>query len=407
MFFAASIGIAREWNDQVVHQIWFPLQNYRSYLYIGFGGLAWVTLLAHSGRMSVRTVSAQGLLLLLIATYAATLQMIHETAAQGALSYLFAGMTILPLLFVIPALIEEEEDCIRILRAIVIAFWVWMAALSLQVLAGFDKILIGLDKRFIGLTGNPQHAAALAAFVAIIAVGLFAAEQRRVWRIAYGATTAVGLILVLWAGSRTGLGMAAIGIAIVMIRRIGLAALFLPFAAVVGLIGLELIRASGTSNIERLASTTNTRAEPWAKLIGSAMESPFIGVGMQELGEIQATENSYLLAIASYGILMLALVVLLVLVSLFLVLKLYRIAPSLGRTGRSLVDLVAGFNAAYFAGAVLEGYILARVGTPLFLMLVMSGIAVRLSQLAREEVLEPHEYESDADYVEPGLLATE
>jgi len=397
MFFVSSIGVAREWNDDIVYQWLYPVQNYRSYIYIGLGGLAWVAVLANMPRMSLRSVPAQGVVLLVMAAYAAFLQMVHETAAEGAMSYVFAGMTMLPLLLALPAFIESEGDCYGLMRMLVVTFWVWLGAVCVQVVIGFDRIVVGMDQRFTGLTSNPQHAAALAAFIAIISVALVVVEQKRLLKLMFGATCAICLVLLLWAGSRTGLGMAAIGITIVLARRIGYAALLLPLGGIVMVIGLEIVKAVGAANVQRLASTQNTRAEPWAKLLASAAESPFIGVGMRELGEAQATENSYLLAAASYGVVMFALVLLFVLVSIFVVVRLYRLSRFTEIRTRGLIDVTAAVNAAYFAGAVLEGYIMGRVGAPLFIMLVFSAIAVRLRQIvgvAQIDEATETEYES-------------
>ena len=47
-------------------------------------------------------------------------------------------------------------------------------------------------------------------------------------------------------------------------------------------------------------------------------------------------------------------------------------------TDRTLVDLIIGVQVMYFAGAVFEGYVMARVGAPLMFLLIFSGMGAAL-----------------------------
>jgi hypothetical protein len=52
---------------------------------------------------------------------------------------------------------------------------------------------------------------------------------------------------------------------------------------------------------------------------------------------------------------------------------------------RTICDLTLAYNALYFAGAVLEGYMMARVGSHLIFMSIFAAIAATLLRIARQE----------------------
>ena len=133
---------------------------------------------------------------------------------------------------------------------------------------------------------------------------------------------------------------------------------------------------------QRLTSTEDTRTSAWFGLWENAWSSPLIGLGVAEAGD---SENSYLYAFASYGLGMLALIAMLVIVSGGLMLRLFMLRGRLEADQRSMIDLVMAYNAMYFAGAVFEGYLIARVAAPLVLMLIFSGLASRMLALVRED----------------------
>ena len=127
------------------------------------------------------------------------------------------------------------------------------------------------------------------------------------------------------------------------------------------------------------------------------MENPLLGRGMIDT---QQSENSYLLAFAAFGIGCVALMVIFTVVSFFHCLKLWRISFRLRET-RPYIDLILGFNAMYFAGAMLEGHILARaIPTLTGLLIFASMSAVILRQYKDGELEEISEQTAEEESVQ-------
>jgi len=155
------------------------------------------------------------------------------------------------------------------------------------------------------------------------------------------------------------------------------------------------------SSAQRLLSTENTRAGGWQQLLEVGLANPLLGVGVNDTG---ASENSYLLALAAYGVGGLCMVLLVAAVSAFVVLRLLRLR--FGAAYRTpyggLIDLVVGFNAMYFIGAVLEGYIVARISPLLFSMLIFGALAAYLPHGVEAMWDEGFDGEWDPDEETPG-----
>jgi hypothetical protein len=71
---------------------------------------------------------------------------------------------------------------------------------------------------------------------------------------------------------------------------------------------------------------------------------------------------------------------------------------------RRLLDLCLGIIAMYFAGAVLEGYIISRVHPSLCIYIIAAGVAAMLCRQASLARLaaQSHDGSWDEDYAEGG-----
>jgi hypothetical protein len=197
-------------------------------------------------------------------------------------------------------------------------------------------------------------------------------NRRQVQRLFYTAVTGIFLLLLIWTGSRGGMGMFLIGATAVLYRRFGQTVLLLPLVAIALVVMLKVAEAANIKlGAERLMDTTNTRAAPWSSLLKSGLSSPIFGVGPES---VEGSENSYLLAFASYGFGMVILMFLLVGISALQCLRLYRVRRSVDPATGSLIDLVLGQQAIYFLGSVFEGYVNARVGSNLVILLIFAAI---------------------------------
>ena len=401
MLLLSSMGVAVNYFGREQILLVYPIQSRRSDLFMALGATLFVTMVAHLRFISIRRISGPGIILLLVSLYAALLQTIHDGPSAALQSFAFAIATIVPLLLVIPAVLQERRDWFWLLRAIMFANGTWLFFVFIQMVANYRPMIMGRGLRFAGLTGNPQHASVLLACMAVIALWLALNDARRL-RLLWAGMLGVTLIFLAWTGSRTGLGMFVIGTTATLYARMGRTILILPVIALAGAVGFKVFQSLGIDlGIERLASTANTRDEAWGKLFQAGLESPIIGVGVGSAGD---TENSYLLAFASYGIGMVALVCLLALACMVQSLRLLKRRWALPPSDRTLIDLIISIQLMYFAGAVFEGYILARVGAPLMFLLIFSSMGSALISLLDTGVwTDEHEdeYEYEDEYENP------
>jgi len=207
--------------------------------------------------------------------------------------------------------------------------------------------------------------------------------QRGLWRMTFIGLTGASVIMLLWTGSRTGMGMMVLAVAAVLYARVGRAILAVPVLMVVGY-GLYVVATAVLDidlGLNRLASTEDTRSWVWAKMWETAMDNPAIGVGVEDA---EVSENSLLFGFASYGFGMALLLVTVMLVSFAQVLKLLRIRWGLAAEQRRIVDVILGFYAAYFFGTIFEGYMIARISAINVLFFMFAAMATRAIQLAQE-----------------------
>jgi len=385
MFLVASMGV--QGDEFVGVRLWlYPIQANRSPLFLGMGVLLFAGVIGHISATTSRGLPAQGLLILAIGLYAGLLRIVHESPASGLMSIVFVLATTLPLLFVVLGTLEEWDDFYFVLRWLLISNIAWIALVGVQFVLNPSLLTLCRNSRFFGLTGNPQHAAAYLGVAATISLWLYLNDPQRRLRLVWLALLGLNGILLVWTGSRTGVGMFVVGAVLATYGRLGRTALYLPLAVGMLLVMYSIMQAANVDmeSVSHLASTVDTRSGAWANMIDSGMRNPILGAGIEDAGD---SENSYFYAFAAYGAGMIGLILLLMATSAIVGIKLFFQRWSLHPDHRTIIDLTIGFNAMFFAGAVFEGYLMARVAGPLLLMIVFSAIALRLTAKAREEAL--------------------
>ncbi len=404
MLFTASIGVAT-FDDQYVRPQWLNvMQQARSELFGLFGLLLGLGVFAHVGLNATRRVPAQSVLILIIGLYAAMLRFVHEGPASGAVSVALAVVTIVPLMVLLPRIIDDWEDIVVLLRLVVVVNVIWLLAVVIQAMIDPGAMLVGPQRRFFGPTSNPQHAAIILGMNAAIMIWLFSNDWRRSLRYVYGFLAGVNGIVMLWTGSRVGLVLFVIGLCAVGYGRLGRTVLFLPLGIMGLYLGYLLVGALGVdlAVASRVTSLQDTRTEAWLEMIDAARDNPWVGVGVEGAG---SSENSYLYALASYGIGMVLLVSTLALVSLVICLRLFRLRRHVDAGRRAMIDVVLAYNAMYFIGGLVEGYMLARVSANLVLLLIFASIASRIHELVIEESWQEPSEESEPEELDPMLAA--
>lgn len=386
MMLFGSMSLPLTWNDRINPTIWLPLQSNRSTLYLGFGVLACLMMVFQTNRLRGKSVSVSAVLLLLSGLYASSLRMVHNTPLDAAQSIVLSIVTLVPFLLTAAMIIDRFNDLIVLVRGIVVLGLAWLGMTGMQIVVNPSYVTTGNQNRFVGLYANPQHSGAFMAFLCVCILWLLLNDLKR-FKMIYLGLLSVSGILLMWTGSRTGMGMAVVGISATLYSRVGRAILFLPVVGVVGYAGLKvLVGVMGdTAGIERLASTANTRDYAWWKLISVGMENPIFGAGT-ELAEM--SENSWLYGFASYGILMLAILLGIALIGGIEMLRSFRARFTVHGEYRNYFDFLNGLMMMYFAGAVLEGYMVSRVNSTLGFFMMASVANANLRRLAKRGEVE-------------------
>ena len=411
MMLFASIGVAEDADGRILTTWLSHLQQNRNYLFLGAGLLAWISVIGHITKWQGRRLPWQCLLLVAMPFYGGFMRLFHDGYVAMTESLVLAAATVIPLLLIVVSMLREREDWLRLLRSIAVINFLWIGAVFIQIFVfDINAMRLGGDGRFTGFTTNPQHAAAMLAMMGTAVAYLTLYDTRTSFRLIWIAVVASDIVLIGWSGSRTGAGMMLIGFAAVTYARIGRTAIYLPLV-LVALYGiLHVITLLGINvGFERFFSTANTRAQAWNDLLQGGVSSPLIGVGMG--GEVRFSENSYLYAFSSYGILMLVLTVLFAIAAVTACLRLRRYRASTDAQGKALIDTLCGIQAMFVIGAFFEGYMMARVGFPNTMMMAIAAATGMLPQLFLREA-EDAEYdaslvydEQTGEYYDPADLA--
>jgi hypothetical protein len=394
MLFAASIAAPNEFSEKAARiTAWIlPIQTMRSELFLGAGCVLTLGLLLQLPRTSAARISGQCILLLLIAILMAVMRGVHDDAVSSVTSVMFALVTIGTLTLLLPRLLTTMDEFYAMIRVLAFAFAAWMFCVVIQ--AGIDpgKLFLPPQGRFIGMHVNPQFAGEYLAVGSVVSLWLLLNDNTQRYRILWIALTGLCLIGAGASGSRTAMGMAVLGVTAILYRRLGRAVLLLPIAAisvyltyqVTNMLGLEL-------PLSRLLSTEDTRSGAWLLMLDQIRENPLVGEG-----ELPASENSYLLAFASYGLGMFLLVMSFLLYSIAHCIRLFFASRRYSRTW-PIVDLILGINMMYFGGAFFDGFIVARVNMLLPIMLAVGSISAVLVRYIEWGAIEHLGYDEEGD----------
>ncbi len=393
MLLAACMALPTDWTGRTLPTVWFPLQSRRSLLFMIGGALTLAVCLIQFRNARGKPFSMLLVVFVLMGYYSSLLRLHHEGVSSGFQSMIYATLTLVPLLLVVPVVVNEVRDIRLILRALLIINMVWVGMSAVQMLVNPTFVTSGNQFRFVGLVGNPQHSGVLMAFFTVGNLFLMLNDTGKFKRFIYIGMFGTNLLLLVWTGSRTGMGMALIGMAAVLYTRLGRAALFAPIGLILAYIGFKMVVSlTGIEiGVERLASTENTRSYAWWKLYTTGMENPLFGAG---LVEAEKSENSWLYAFAAFGIGMFMLAVLATLFGAAQCFRAVRVRSRLSLDDRRILDLSVGVIAMYFAGAVLEGYMVSRVSPGLCFIMIYSNICAYMTRHAMHSGV----YETDEGY---------
>ncbi|MHC4651232.1 MAG: hypothetical protein ACYTES_10270, partial [Planctomycetota bacterium] len=220
MLLLSSIGVARTASGQDIKTWLYPLQTNRSALFLALGVVLMLAAIGHSRSVTGRGLRGQGLVLLIMGLYAGLLRMIHESPLSGLQTVAFVMLTIIPILLVVQALLDEERDYFALARSFALVNLAWIAGVAVQVLVN-PSILVGVKgARFMGLAGNPQNAGLTLAALAVFILWLLLNDPKRHLRALWLGLFATDLVLLAVTGSRTSAGTFVVGAMIATYGRL-------------------------------------------------------------------------------------------------------------------------------------------------------------------------------------------
>jgi hypothetical protein len=205
--------------------------------------------------------------------------------------------------------LQNDENFHLAVRSIAVAGLIFVVANACQYTINPYPVSF-IQNRFMGTTGNPQHAAVLLAATIPCLMFMFQSTPR--WnfiKLLWVMVLVVVMYFLLLTGSRTGLLMGAISI-LLFYRNNGGAwfriALFVAISAALLLPFLEPATLSSSSGINssvsaRFSSTENTREAVWNALWGGFMNNPLFGLPLRA-DRMGYGENSWLSAGANLGL---------------------------------------------------------------------------------------------------------
>lgn len=302
--------------------------------------------------------------------------------------------------------LQSERDVYVTLWALIATFGLMVLAIAVQLAGGDPKAMFLNNNRFQGMTANPQFFAVIAAPAILIVLYLLLDKRpSKVAKAGLGLLAAALAVFLFWTGSRTGMLMMAIGLLLFFRLRLGRLMLAGGVIAVCVLGVLQFFGDRGSDQSGRYLSMQDTRSYVWRRQWATFTENPLLGATAAE-DDVAAGngENSYLTVAASYGIVGL--------IPLFLMLM--AMAWDFSRTWRvrsvlpeyvMLIDLVIAIFAMVVAGAWFEVYLLGQFNLIVLILFIASCISAYLRDLAAERVTEAAMIEHAGSVMERPLVS--
>lgn len=388
LIFMGALGGVAEGETKygrVVATWLYPLQSLRTEAYIVFGGLLFLAGLLHVNRVNLQAIAVPAALYTCMGVYNGLANIYHLGPSEGVITTIHALLTMGSLALVVPAMLNELDDWYRLLRTFMITMAIWMIAVLIQVGVNPNAITLGNAFRFTGLTGNPQHAAVLMSITTMVAMWLWLNENHIRYKPLWAILGAIAVVMLGWTGSRTGALMTVVGSTFILYSRIGRAILLLPIGALAAVVFATILQNLGIElGLDRLTSTEDTRSNAWRNMLSIALQNPAIGAGTAFSGN---SENSYLYAAASYGVLSFLFLIGAVGGAQFYIIRLLKAKPIMETHFSKLCDLCSAVYIAFAIGAMFEGFAIARVSVMVVLFMMFLGMGTRILQGARWQVM--------------------
>lgn len=259
-------------------------------------------------------------------------------------------------------------DLVSLLSAFLLAGLAFFLLSGVQLLFGAPGSIVFVG-RFCGLADNPQNTAENTACMLLIANYLILSGFSARWQRVLGVLAMLVMFpFLLWTGSRTGVGMVAVGLVVMngtLVRR------WVAGGVVIALaweLYVHVFHGVGVAG-SHLTSTLNDRSGPWIRGWNAFVSHPLVGqVSVKIL-----VENSFIsvaMGLGTVGLVILAFLANTQIRDMVLVLR--------GRSGvdpesRKICDFTLALGTAVTAGMFFDAYLLAVATTQaLFVSLALA-----------------------------------
>jgi hypothetical protein len=303
--------------------------------------------------------------------------------------------------------LQDDENFNLAVRSIAIVGLIFVVANTYQYLKDPHAVMF-IQNRFLGTTGNPQHAAVLLA--ATIPCLMFLFQSIPKWnflKFIWVATLVIVMYFLVLTGSRTGLLMGAISV-LLFYRNNGGAwfrlVLFLAISAALLMPFLELDTLSSSAGInssvsDRFSSTENTRADVWNALWKSFSNNIVFGAPMKG-DRMGYGENSWLAAGAALGLIGFIPMMMMGWESLKLIWQLNQLGNRDSYYFFQSSAVMAGLG-SLLVGSCFEAFLLGNITFSLIAFLTYLLMGAYLIEVDRVRTRYARaEAESEAEYVE-------
>jgi hypothetical protein len=283
----------------------------------------------------------------------------------------------------IGAWLQEPRNALAAIRTVAFAGMIFIGANAVQAAINSASV-------FYGTSGNPQHLAMDAAtFLPAILFVLLRREERKVMRIALGATLGLLIVMIAMSGSRTGALMVIVAL-VALFRRWLKQFLKLAVIGCVVIYAALLIFPDATIQEDRFTSTTDTRSAAWSGLFDDFVAHPVFGI-VYDAPAIR--ESSYLSVAGRLGLVGVIPMLFLIVLTFRLMTDLRRARPYLGEYAM-LADTVSASMISLAVGASTEGYMLGTLVLQVFMIyLDLTVAAFMVDWVAQGNFTDPIEQE--------------
>ncbi len=232
--------------------------------------------------------------------------------------------------------------------------------------------------RFCGISQNPQFTGEVTAILIICANFIIISGYSRAWQKTVALSGACLMLpFMLWTGSRTAMGMCALGLLILYRISIRRWAVF----AVVGGVTYELYThyfRTGAQAITHLISSENDRSAEWSKGLAVFSQHPILGVASAQ----SLVESSFIVILYTLGSVGIIMLVVVAYTTAREVITVFRHRNVVDPELQKAVEFACAILIASAAGMTFDAYLIAAATT----QAVISWFSLALLSVAYEAV---------------------